>query len=63
MAITDALLLDAQLEACNITVVADGGHITLEGKVHGWSEHHRADRSAWSAPGVSRVTNNLRVGP
>jgi osmotically-inducible protein OsmY len=62
-AISDALTRDAQLEARNITVVTDGGHVTLEGKVHTWSEQHQADWAAWSAPGVSAVTNNLRIGP
>jgi osmotically-inducible protein OsmY len=61
-AITDALTRDAQLEARNITVMTDGGHVTLEGKVHTWSEQHQADWAAWSAPGVSAVTNNLRIG-
>lgn len=60
-AIVEAFTRDAQLEARNITVMTDGGHITLEGKVHTWAEQHQADWAAWSAPGVSNVTNNLRI--
>jgi osmotically-inducible protein OsmY len=62
-AIGDAFTRDAQLEARNITVVTDGGHITLEGKVHTWAEQHQAGWAAWCAPGVNKVTNNLRIGP
>lgn len=62
-AIVEALTRDALLEARNITVATDGGHITLEGKVHSWSEQQHARRAAWSAPGVTEVTNNLRIAP
>ena len=59
----EALTRDALLEARNITVATDGGHVTLEGKVHSWSEQQHARRAAWSAPGVTEVTNNLRIAP
>ena len=62
-AINGALVRDAELEARKITVHADGGHVTLDGNVHSWAERVQADRAAWSAPGVTNVTSNLKVAP
>lgn len=60
-AITAALVRNAQLEGSAITVTTDGGHITLEGAVHSWAERRQADTAAWSAPGVTNVSNHLRI--
>ena len=60
-AITTALVRDAQLEGRNVTVTANGGHVTLSGKVHSVAERRRAATAAWSAPGVTRVTSQLTV--
>lgn len=57
-----ALLRNAQLEGKFITVTTEpSGHITLNGNVRSWSERREAERVSWSAPGVSRITNNLKV--
>lgn len=61
-AISGALMRDALLEGHNITVSTDGGHVTLTGKVHTFAERRQAESTAWSAPGVSKVSCNLVVG-
>jgi osmotically-inducible protein OsmY len=60
-AISSALVRNAQLEGKRITVTATAGVATLEGTVHSWSESQQANTAAWSAPGVTRVVNNLRI--
>ncbi|MGZ4533136.1 MAG: BON domain-containing protein, partial [Mycobacteriaceae bacterium] len=37
------------------------GAVTLEGTVHSWAERRQAEHAAWSAPGVTAVTNHLRI--
>ncbi|WP_416362411.1 BON domain-containing protein [Phenylobacterium sp. 58.2.17] len=38
------------------------GRVTLDGKVHSWSEREAIERAAWSAAGVQMVVDHLRVG-
>jgi osmotically-inducible protein OsmY len=52
---------NAQLEAANIIVTADGGKVTLSGKVDTWRDRDLAERTAWSAPGVTQVDDQLIV--
>lgn len=60
--INAALVRNAQLEGKHTKVTADAhGGVTLEGTVHSWSEYRQADRLAWSAPGVTAVTNHIHV--
>lgn len=61
--ITQAFHRSAQVDAQTITVDAEGGEVTLRGQVHSWSERDAAQRTAWSAPGVRRVTNLIAVVP
>lgn len=51
----------AELDANNITVIADGHTVTLSGKVHSLKEKEDAETAAYKAPGVYHVENNLRV--
>lgn len=60
--ITAAFVRHAQLDSNNIHVTHDGGNVTLTGRVASWVELRQADDAAWSAPGVSNVINQLKVG-
>jgi osmotically-inducible protein OsmY len=60
--IVDALRRSAQIDANRITVDAHGGEVTLHGRVRSWPEREEAEQTAWSAPGVTRVDNEITVG-
>ena len=51
----------ATADASALTVTADGSSIKLSGKVHGRHERQVAERTAWAAPGVFFVEDNLVV--
>lgn len=57
-----ALHRNAQIEAENIHVVASGGTVTLTGNVKSWHERSVAETAAWSAPGVTRVLDQITLG-
>lgn len=57
-----ALDRSAQIEADGISIVTEGGKVTLSGKVHTWFERNLAERTAWSAAGVTQVDDRLTVG-
>lgn len=60
--IEDALKRSAEIEAGGIRVsVQDGGRVSLDGFVHDWREREAAEHAAWSAPGVVRVDDRLRI--
>ena len=62
--IKDALERHADFEANNIKVTVSGGTATLlSGKVELMLEMDRIEYAVWAAPGVSRVVDNLRIGP
>lgn len=60
-AIKKALLRNAEIEAANVNVAAEGGKVTLSGTVRTWSEKDEAGMSAWNAPGVNSVQNDIQV--
>ena len=52
---------NAQIDADAISVVTDGGKVTLSGSVDSWYERGLAEDTAWSAPGVTQVDDRLAV--
>jgi osmotically-inducible protein OsmY len=59
--IEDAFRRIAQLDANQISVDAHGSDVTLRGEVRSWAERDQAQQTAWSAPGVAKVMNELTV--
>lgn len=59
--IGDAFRRSAQIDADRISIEARGGEVTLRGRVRSWSEREEAQQTAWSAPGVTRVNNEISV--
>ena len=61
--IADAIKRMANLDASQITVTATDGTVHLHGRVHSWYEKRLAEQEAKSAPGVSKVDNQITVVP
>jgi osmotically-inducible protein OsmY len=52
---------NAKIDAGHVKVEASGAEVTLRGEVRSWAERDEAQRTAWSAPGVTRVHNEIVV--
>lgn len=52
---------NAHVDASGIVVDSTGSEITLRGEVRSWAERDQAQATAWSAPGVTDVRNELIV--
>jgi osmotically-inducible protein OsmY len=61
--IEEALKRSAEVDAGRITVMTDGGTVTLRGRVRSWAEKEQAEKAAWRAPGVFEVKNEILVDP
>jgi len=59
--IENALKRRAIDDAQKITVTIKDEEVILSGKVHSWSERSLARQSAWGAPGVKNVIDNMSV--
>lgn len=59
--IASALQRHADIEASKIDVSVSGGTVTLTGTVDSLAEMHRIQRTAWAAPGVTKLVDKLRV--
>jgi osmotically-inducible protein OsmY len=60
-AIESALQRRAASDTRHIKVAVSGSEVTLSGDVQSWSERELAKSSAWGAPGVRSVVDNLSV--
>jgi osmotically-inducible protein OsmY len=59
--IETALKRNAEVEADAIKVTVQNGRVTLNGKVKAWYERDLAERTAWSAPGVTAVEDRISI--
>jgi Flp pilus assembly secretin CpaC len=59
--VSDALTADPLVDASEITVQVEEGHVTLTGTVVAREQKRRAEDVAERISGVSDVSNNLRV--
>ena len=59
--IEDALVRSAQVDAKGITVEVQGSKAILKGKVRSWAERQEAERTAWLAPGITAVDNQITL--
>lgn len=57
-----AFLRSAEINAHRITVEVKGGKIILSGIESSWAEREEAERTAWRAPGVTKVDNRIVIG-
>ncbi len=60
-AITHALHRSWFFDPKTITVTAQGGKVRLTGTVHSPHDRQTAASTAWAAPGVTGVENNLAI--
>lgn len=59
--IEEAFRRNAILDAQKIIVDSRGSEVTLRGEVRSWAEHDQAQQTAWAAPGVLTVKNEIVV--
>jgi osmotically-inducible protein OsmY len=59
--IEEAFVRSAELDANRVNVDVNDGEITLRGSVTSLREKEEAQRTAWSAPGVREVKNEIVV--
>jgi osmotically-inducible protein OsmY len=59
--IEDALVRSAEVDAKSITVDVRGSKAILKGNVRSWAERQEAERTAWLAPGITSVDNQITL--
>ena len=61
--IESAFRRNALLDSRRVTVETRGSSVILSGRVRNWAERAEAQWTAWAAPGVSEVENNIVISP
>jgi osmotically-inducible protein OsmY len=61
--IQEAFRRNAEVDANRIVVETRGSEVVLKGTVRSWIEREEAERVAWSAPGVTKVEDQIIVSP
>jgi osmotically-inducible protein OsmY len=61
--IEEAFKRNAEVDANRIIVETNGSEVVLKGTVRSWIERQEAERTAWSAPGVTKVEDRIIVSP
>jgi osmotically-inducible protein OsmY len=61
--IEEAFKRSAEVDANRITVEVKGSEVVLKGTVRSWAERAEAERTAWRAPGISKVDNRITIDP
>jgi len=61
--IRNAFRRSAEVDAAQLSVETCDSEVTLRGIVRSGYEKDEAQRTAWSAPGVTRVINEITVNP
>jgi osmotically-inducible protein OsmY len=59
--IEEAFKRSAEVDANRIMVETNGSEVILKGTVRSWVEREEAERVAWSAPGVTKVSDQIIV--
>lgn len=59
--IEDALVRSAEVDAKSITVEVHGSKAVLKGRVRSWAEKQEAERTAWLAPGITSVDDQISL--
>jgi osmotically-inducible protein OsmY len=59
--IEEAFKRSAEVDANRIMVETNGSEVVLQGTVRSWVEREEAERVAWSAPGVTKVLDQIIV--
>lgn len=57
--IAAAFKRSSAIDSSAISIEVDGGTVKLSGRVKGWNERKVAENAAWSAPGVTRVEDEI----
>ncbi len=61
--IMNAFRRNAEVDANRLQIESKGSEVILKGSVRSWIEREEAERVAWSAPNVTKVTDRLLVAP
>ena len=59
--IEEAFRRSAIIDAQKVVVDSHGSEVTLRGEVRSWAERDQAQQTAWAAPGVLTVKNEISV--